>query len=70
VNQALNSSSATSVGGVSFIAPGISVLDLTLGAHMELHRNTTLTVAYCTPLTSGQDRQFDGQFRLLLNRRF
>ncbi len=70
VNQALNSSSATSVGGASFVTPSISVLDLTLGAHVELRRNTTLTVAYCTPLTGGQDRQFDGQFRLLLNRRF
>jgi hypothetical protein len=70
VNQGLNSSSTASVGGVSIVTPRISVIDLTVGTHLELRQNTTLTAAYCTPLTSGPDRQFDAQFRCFLNRRF
>lgn len=70
VNQGLNSSSTASVGGVSIVTPRISVIDATFGAHLELRQNTTLTAAYCTPLTNGTDRQFDGQFRCFLNRRF
>jgi hypothetical protein len=70
VNQGLNSSSTASVGDVSIVTPRTSVIDLTFGAHLELRQNMTLTAAYCTPLTSGQDRQFDGQFRCFLNRRF
>ena len=70
MNQALGSSSTTSVGEASLATPSISVLDLTVGAHLDIRRNTTLTAAFCTPLTNGQDRQFDGQFRLFVNRRF
>jgi hypothetical protein len=46
----------------------LSIVDLTVGLHAELYRNTTLTAAYCTAATG--DRQFEGQFRLLVNRRF
>ncbi len=60
-----NSLSPTFVTGVS---DTISVLDLTVGAHVELGKNTTLTAGYCTPLTS--DREFDGQFRFFINRFF
>ena len=46
----------------------LSIVDLTVGLHVELCRKTTLTAGYCTPATG--DRQFDGQFRLFVNRRF
>ena len=46
----------------------ISIVDLTVGLHAELYKETTLTAAYCTAATG--DRQFDGQFRVLVNRRF
>jgi hypothetical protein len=46
----------------------ISIVDLTVGVHAELCCRTLVTFAYCAPATT--DRQFDGQFRLLVNRRF
>jgi hypothetical protein len=46
----------------------ISIVDLMVGLHVELCGKTTLTAAYCTPATG--DRQFDGEFRCFLNRRF
>ena len=38
---------------------------MTLGAHAELGKRTTLTAGYCLPLTS--EREFDGEFRLFMN---
>lgn len=46
----------------------ISILDMTVGADFQIGPLTTVTTAYCTPLTA--QREFNGQFRLLLNRRF
>lgn len=50
------------------VAETMSILDLTAGVRFELGRRTDLTMAYATPLTN--DRQFDGEFRLLLNLNF
>jgi hypothetical protein len=71
MNQGLDSTSLTRDfrgRATTFATPSLSVLDLTAGAHIALFRNTTLTAAYSTPLT--QERQFDGQLRILLNRYF
>ena len=51
-------------------AENVSFTDMTVGAHLELYKLTTITAAYITPLTSDRDRQFDSQFRLFINRRF
>ncbi len=55
---------------VGNLARDVSVWDLTLGCHAELNRRTMVTAAYCTPLGGGLDRQFDGEFRLMLNHQF
>jgi hypothetical protein len=51
-------------------AQNISFTDMTCGVHLELYKMTTVSCAYCFPLTSDGDRQFDSQFRLFVNRRF
>ena len=51
-------------------AAAIDISHLTLGAHLELYDRTTITVAYVTPVGGGSDRQFDGELRVLFNRRF
>ncbi len=45
----------------------VDVWDLTLGAHLLVMDRTSVTFAYATPLGGGADRQFDGEFRLMLN---
>jgi hypothetical protein len=67
-NQSLNTSAAleTQVGTMS--GNNISILDMTLGADFQVGELTTVTLAYCTPLSN--QREFDNQFRFLLNRRF
>jgi hypothetical protein len=67
-NQSLNNSAAlqTQVGVMS--GGNISILDLTFGADFQIGELTTLTAAYCTPLSD--QREFDNQFRFLFNRRF
>jgi hypothetical protein len=51
-------------------AENVSFTDMTVGAHLELYKLTTITASIITPLTSDGDRQFDSQFRLFVNRRF
>ncbi len=46
----------------------ISILDMTAGADFQIGPLTTVTTAFCMPLTT--QREFNGQFRLLLKRRF
>ena len=67
-NQSLNTSAplGTAVGTMS--GDNISILDLTLGADFQIGEMTTVTAAYCTPVTD--QREFNNQFRFLLNRRF
>jgi hypothetical protein len=70
LNQSLEDQNVFSDGGfqVGSDVPNVTLLDFTVGAHVELYSLTTLTFAYCTPLSS--DKQFDGQFRVMFNRRF
>jgi hypothetical protein len=68
LDQSLDTSAGlnTQVGTMS--GNSISILDMTIGADFQVGPLTTVTLAYCTPLTA--QREFDGQFRLLLDRRF
>lgn len=71
-NQSLGATDTITNGAwtIGDFSRNISNWDLTLGCHLELRDLTTLTLAYVTPLGGGSDRQFDGEFRLMLNRRF
>ncbi|MEI8374588.1 MAG: hypothetical protein WCJ35_17320 [Planctomycetota bacterium] len=71
VNQSLNTASVLefpSGNGTVGSPSSISIVDMTVGAHAEVGKYTTLTAGYCTPLTN--QRQFDGEFRMLMNYRF
>ena len=46
----------------------ITIVDMTAGVDLQLGKLTTVTTAYCFPLTGQRD--FDGQLRVLLNHRF
>ncbi len=72
MNQSLEGQQVLSSNGFQVGSPieNQSVFDITVGAHLEFYTRTTVTLAYCTPLNSDSDKQFDGQFRLLFNRRF
>jgi hypothetical protein len=72
VNQSLNSqqilySPSFQIGSD---VSNVSSTDMTVGAHLELYKLTSVTAAFVAPLTPDGDRQFDTQFRLLVNRRF
>lgn len=71
-NQSLQDGDAVSAGRfrAGDFSGAVEVFNLTVGAHVELFNKTTLTAAYAMPLGGGLDRQFDGEFRLLVNRRF
>jgi hypothetical protein len=69
-NQSLNTSALNAPQSSLPLLAGnsISILDMTVGADFQFGKLTTLTTAYCTPLTA--QREFDGQFRFMFNRRF
>jgi hypothetical protein len=67
-NQSLNNSPALSTQIGTMTGGNISILDMTVGADLQFGPLTTVTAAYCTPLTA--QREFDGQLRLMFNRRF
>ena len=48
----------------------IETFNLTLGTHIELYDTTTITFGYTVPLGGGLDREFNGELRLMVNRRF
>jgi hypothetical protein len=45
----------------------IDVLNTTIGLNVELLNMALLTAGYTAPLASEEDRQFDGEFRLMCN---
>ena len=45
------------------------LLNITTGANVQMGRSTSVLLGYSTPLGSGSDQQFNGEFRLLLNHR-
>ena len=50
-------------------ATNVEVWDATVGMHVRLC-DTTISLAYITPLGGGEDQPFDGEFRLTVNRWF
>ena len=67
-NKSLTSTDTLSSNGVGL---GSSVnqdlLNGTVGMTAMMGSNKTLTLAYCTPLSSIDHRQFNGEFRLMFN---
>jgi hypothetical protein len=65
----LNAPSATGTRNflLAYNTAEFNVLDLTVGAHAVIG-NTTVTLGFATPVTD--DRTFDGELRLFVNRRF
>ena len=51
-------------------ANSVNVVDMTVGLHGELARNTLVRVAGVFPLSSGDNRCFDGELQVQLERRF
>jgi hypothetical protein len=51
-------------------ASNISVLNAVVGTTFQFGPQSSLTMAYSTPLGGGADQQFNGEFRLFFNRRF
>ena len=71
-NKSLQETDVISSGNfrIGDYSSNIETWDLTVGAHVQFPSNWTVTAAYIAPLGGGMDRQFDGEFRLMLNRRF
>lgn len=58
-----------------FITVGSSVertdqVNLTLGAHLPLSSQTTVSASYSVPIGNRADQSFDGEFRVMVNRWF
>jgi hypothetical protein len=75
VNQSLERSQVlidgdTQIGGDVNGNPinNTTIIDLIVGLHVELCGKTSVSCGYCVPVTG--DRQFEGEFRCFLNRRF
>ena len=51
-------------------ATSVSSLDMTVGAHVLLSENNTLSLGYVTPIGNRAAQPFDGEFRLTLNHFF
>lgn len=48
----------------------VSIVDLTIGAHFLMRNNTTVTAGYAFPIGNSSDQQFNGEFRLMVNKFF
>jgi hypothetical protein len=51
-------------------AQQFQLLNTTIGANFQLGPMSSLLVGYSTPIGSGLDQQFNGEFRMIFNRRF
>lgn len=71
-NKSLQGSDVVRSGNfvVGNLGNNIEVINLTLGAHVCLKNATTVTCGYAAPLGGGSDQQFDGEFRLMVNKYF
>lgn len=61
------SSNAIQVGN---FADDVETLTLVLGTHLEIGQDTNIALGYATGLMGGNDKPFDGAFRLTVNRFF
>lgn len=59
-----------SVFGVGDFRQDIQILDLTVGTHIDLRNNTTVSVGYSVPVGNRADQQFDGELRVMVNHFF
>jgi hypothetical protein len=71
-NRSLRESATIESGNwrIGQSASVVETFDLTVGTHLEFYDLTTVTFGYCVPLGGGMDRQFNGELRLMVNRRF
>jgi hypothetical protein len=71
-NHSLRDTDVVEAGNwrIGNFASVVETLNLTLGTHIELFDMTTITFAYGVPIGGGTDREFNGEFRLMVNRRF
>jgi hypothetical protein len=71
INTALDDPQGLQTGNLrvgNFNTP-LDSTNLVVGTMFEWSQNTTLTLGYATPV-SGDDRQFDGELRVIFNHRF
>ncbi len=71
-NRSLRETDTVQAGNwrIGDFAGTIETFNLTLGTHIELYDMTTITFGYSVPLGGGLDREFNGELRLMVNRRF
>jgi hypothetical protein len=55
---------------VGAVADDIDQVNFVAGVTVECHGNTTLTTAFTSPVSGNTDRDFDGELRVIFNRRF
>ena len=68
-NRSLSNTDVVSGNGfqIGNFQDNFSLLNATVGVNMLLKDSASLTLGYSTPLGGGADRQFDGEFRAMLN---
>ncbi len=69
VNESVGSARST-VGAGTLPVSSFSLVDATVGVHLDLGQQSNVTVGYVTPLTGGPDRLFNGELRAFYNYRF
>lgn len=71
-NKALTTLDTVQMGSFQVGQPftNVEMINAIAGVNLEFFGVSYLTLAYVAPLTTGNDRFFDGEFRALLNRYF
>lgn len=72
-NQSLQSGDVVRAPGnfqLGTFGNNFSVVNAVIGTTFQFGASSALTMGYAVPLGSGNDRQFDGEFRLFFNKRF
>jgi hypothetical protein len=71
-NSSLENTQSVTANGfrVGTSVGDIDLVNLVFGATLECGGNTSISTAFVTPVAGGDDKDFDGEFRLILNRRF
>ena len=72
-NQSLQSGDVVRAGNnfqLGSFGSNFSVVNAVVGTNFQFGSSSALTVGYAVPLGSGNDQQFDGEFRVFFNKRF
>ena len=72
-NSSLQEEDFVQDGFITVGSPSVERTDqvnLTLGAHLPLSSQTTVSASYSVPLGNRADQSFDGEFRVMVNRWF